>query len=411
MDKKDDLSFTCDASPITHWNALTLPPCSSSLSTSVLLYVVYIVGCFIRYGILLPIRLNLMIMAALFISCSSIILTLLQCSQEQRLYLCKAFSRLFSSAMGLVARYEGGKKNRPKPPGIVVSNHMSANDVQVIAADIQYEDPIPTGFSITGQRHTGFIGWAERMGGKITNALWFERADEGQRRDFRNKVLSVARDVKNDPILMFPEGYCTNNTMVYQFRRAVFADGIDIYPIALKQDPRLGEAFWLDDSYVVHLLRIMTSWATVYNIKYLPKMRKKKGESSEEFAKRVQSVIAEAVDIDGVLVNNDPTAHAEVIAIRNACEKLGTYDLKGCVLYTSCYPCPMCFGAALWSRVDAVFYAATAKDAAKSGFDDAKFYEILRNSEQYEYKIEHLEIDGCMKPFMLWNEKQDKIPY
>jgi glycerol-3-phosphate O-acyltransferase 3/4 len=76
---------------------------------------------------------------------------------------------------------------------------MSANDVQVIGADVQYKDPnheIPVGFSITGQRHTGFIGWAEQMGGKITNALWFERSDEGQRRDFRVIFYKIQKITK-----------------------------------------------------------------------------------------------------------------------------------------------------------------------------------------------------------------------
>uniref|UniRef100_A0A914DVL2 Uncharacterized protein n=1 Tax=Acrobeloides nanus TaxID=290746 RepID=A0A914DVL2_9BILA len=71
----------------------------------------------------------------------------------------------------------------------------------------------------------------------------------------------------------------------------------------------------------------------------------------------------------------------------------------------------MCFGAALWSRVDAVYYAAKPNDAANVGFDDANFYEILRNPKETGYKIEQLEVDGFMQPFKLWNDKADKIPY
>jgi tRNA(Arg) A34 adenosine deaminase TadA len=75
-----------------------------------------------------------------------------------------------------------------------------------------------------------------------------------------------------------------------------------------------------------------------------------------------------------VVLDTDPTAHAEIVALRAAAAKLGTHDLSGCTLYTSCEPCPMCLGAALWARVDAVVYAASRADAARGGFDDARFW-------------------------------------
>lgn len=78
-----------------------------------------------------------------------------------------------------------------------------------------------------------------------------------------------------------------------------------------------------------------------------------------------------------VTTANDPTAHAEVVAIREACAVLNSFSLQGCELYTSCEPCPMCLGAIYWSRVDRVFFAATRQDAAAAGFDDALFYEEL----------------------------------
>lgn len=78
-----------------------------------------------------------------------------------------------------------------------------------------------------------------------------------------------------------------------------------------------------------------------------------------------------------VTSSNDPTAHAEVTAIRAACAALGTFDLAGCTLYTSCEPCPMCLGAAYWAHVDAIVYGATREDAARAGFDDAFIYEEL----------------------------------
>src|SRR5712672_1096036 len=88
------------------------------------------------------------------------------------------------------------------------------------------------------------------------------------------------------------------------------------------------------------------------------------------------AVVAEAAN--RVTASNDPTAHAEVLAIRQACQKLGFFELKGCDLYTSCEPCPMCLGAIYWARIERVFFAATAADAADAGFDDAFIYDELK---------------------------------
>ena len=96
-------------------------------------------------------------------------------------------------------------------------------------------------------------------------------------------------------------------------------------------------------------------------------------------------VTADGTTFDGVnrvTADNDPTAHAEVTAIRTACRELGTFDLSGAVLYTSCEPCPMCLASALWARVDRVVYAADRHDAASVGFDDAVFYEYFENQDR-----------------------------
>ncbi|VDP26451.1 unnamed protein product [Heligmosomoides polygyrus] len=101
-----------------------------------------------------------------------------------------------------------------------------------------------------------------------------------------------------------------------------------------------------------------------------------------------------------VLVSNDPTMHAEVTAIRNACKKLGTFDLSGCVLYTSCYPCPMCMGACLWARFDAIYYGASAEQAAEIGFDDKAFHDFLKNpkSDQHRWVLRAV-LYPCLKSF------------
>lgn len=113
-----------------------------------------------------------------------------------------------------------------------------------------------------------------------------------------------------------------------------------------------------------------------------------------------------------VTSTNDPTAHAEVVAIRNACENLGSFQLDGCILYTSCEPCPMCLGAIYWARPAQVFYAATREDAATIGFDDEFIYkEIEKNFEDRQMKFVNFLREEGLKVFKNWETKADKTKY
>jgi guanine deaminase len=115
-----------------------------------------------------------------------------------------------------------------------------------------------------------------------------------------------------------------------------------------------------------------------------------------------------------VTANNDPTAHAEVMAIRNACSSLGTFDLTGCTLYTSCEPCPLCLAAALWARVDSVCFAADRLDAAHAGFDDALFYEFFAaRVDERSMQVRQLELPSAASgdPFRAWADRTDRIDY
>ena len=128
-------------------------------------------------------------------------------------------------------------------------------------------------------------------------------------------------------------------------------------------------------------------------------------------------VIARGDEIVGegsnrVTSTNDPTAHAEVVAIRDACSRLGTFQLAGCTVYTSCEPCPMCFGAIYWARPDAIYFAGTREDAAEAGFDDEHFYRQLElpNAER-ELPLQPLLRDEAKAVFRSWIEKPDKTEY
>lgn len=113
-----------------------------------------------------------------------------------------------------------------------------------------------------------------------------------------------------------------------------------------------------------------------------------------------------------VTSDNDPTAHAEVVAIRDACKNLGTFQLDDCEIYTSCEPCPMCLAAIYWARPKAIYYANTRKDAADIGFDDDFLYEELkRNLEERSLPIHQLDKSNALKVFDERKRKTDKIEY
>jgi tRNA(Arg) A34 adenosine deaminase TadA len=125
---------------------------------------------------------------------------------------------------------------------------------------------------------------------------------------------------------------------------------------------------------------------------------------------RGNELIAEGAN--AVTSTNDPTAHAEVNAIRRAAAALGRFDLAGCEIYSSCEPCPMCLGAIYWARLDAVWYAATRHDAARAGFSDERIYRAFAG-EAVEGKIpvQRVRLADGLDPFRDWDDKPDKIRY
>jgi guanine deaminase len=109
---------------------------------------------------------------------------------------------------------------------------------------------------------------------------------------------------------------------------------------------------------------------------------------------------------------NDPTAHAEVVAIREGCKKLGHFELTGCEIYSTCEPCPMCLGAIYWARPARIYFACTAADASKAGFDDSFIYqEIARPHAQRKIPMTSMMREEALEAFRVWEKKQDKINY
>ena len=121
-------------------------------------------------------------------------------------------------------------------------------------------------------------------------------------------------------------------------------------------------------------------------------------------------IIAEG--FNKVTTSNDPTSHAEIVAIRMACKVLNNFNLEGCDLYTTCEPCPMCLSAIYWSHVDSIYYANTRMDAKNIDFDDSLIYlEIGKEINERKIKMTQMNRDEALEAFKIWQSKEDKIKY
>lgn len=123
---------------------------------------------------------------------------------------------------------------------------------------------------------------------------------------------------------------------------------------------------------------------------------------------------------DGVIVgegyntvtsDNDPTRHGEINAIKNTCKNMSTFDLSGCELYTSAYPCPMCLGAIMWANIKTIYYGATAQDTGNIGFRDDFMYQWLNNKNEDFLRLIELDRKECVEVQRMWLDKDDKIEY
>jgi len=142
----------------------------------------------------------------------------------------------------------------------------------------------------------------------------------------------------------------------------------------------------------------------------LEKMRSNEGGPFGAVITRNGEVISEGWN--QVTSSNDPTAHAEVMAIRKACEKLGTFSLEGCEIYSSCEPCPMCLSAIYWARLDRLYFANSRDDAKAIGFDDAHIYEeVGKPVHERVITTVHMHLPEAAAVFAEWHDKVDKIEY
>lgn len=283
---EDEVTSRFLAEELKNWNLLTRTNRHYEF-ISWRLTVIWMIGFLIRYFILMPMRVLICFIGVMWLTfCTAVVGCIPEGSFKRtmvRSVLIQCFGFL-SSALSSVVNYHN-IENRPLN-GICVANHTSPIDVLMLMCDNCY--------SLIGQRHGGFLGVLQRALARASPHIWFERAEAKDRLFVAKRLKEHVSDPVNPPILIFPEGTCINNTSVMQFKKGSFEVGGVIYPVAIKYDPRFGDAFWNSSRYSMmqYLFLMMTSWAIVCDVWYLPPMYRAEGESAIDFANRVKSVIA-----------------------------------------------------------------------------------------------------------------------
>uniref|UniRef100_A0A669F383 Glycerol-3-phosphate acyltransferase 3 n=1 Tax=Oreochromis niloticus TaxID=8128 RepID=A0A669F383_ORENI len=270
----DQVTQRFSSEDLASWNLLTRTN-QNFRYISLRLTIFWGIGVFVRYCVLFPLR------------------------SVPRLSMCICFSvkywlsevvhltcyRICARALSATIRYHN-KENRPQKGGICVANHTTPIDVVILANDGCY--------AMVGQIHGGLMGVIQRSMVRSCPHVWFERSEMKDRHAVTTRLRAHVAAKTKLPILIFPEGTCINNTSVMMFKKGSFEIGGTIHPVAIKYDPRFGDAFWNSSKYnmVSYLLRTMTSWAVVVNVWYLPPMTIQDGEDAVQFANRVKSAIA-----------------------------------------------------------------------------------------------------------------------
>ncbi|KTG01420.1 hypothetical protein cypCar_00021622 [Cyprinus carpio] len=258
----DEVTKRFTAEELDSWNLLTRSNYNfNHISTR--LTVLWGLGVVIRYGFLLPLRVKNFLSEKVHLMCY----------------------RICVRALTAIITYHHSE-NKPKNGGICVANHTSPIDIIILASDGCY--------AMVGQIHGGLMGLIQKSMVKACPHIWFERSEVKDRHLVAKRLSDHVKDKSKLPILIFPEGTCINNTSVMMFKKGSFEIGSTVYPVAIKYDPRFGDAFWNSSKFgmVNYLLRMMSSWAIVCSVWYLPPMSRQEGEDAVQFANRVKAAIA-----------------------------------------------------------------------------------------------------------------------
>uniref|UniRef100_A0A8C4F596 Phospholipid/glycerol acyltransferase domain-containing protein n=1 Tax=Dicentrarchus labrax TaxID=13489 RepID=A0A8C4F596_DICLA len=282
----DEVTKRFSAEELESWNLLTRSN-NNFHYISLRLTVLWGLGLLIRYGFLLPLRVTLAFTGVGLLVVLTSVVGLLPNGRIKNFLSEKVHLmcyRICVRALTAIITYHDSE-NKPKNGGICVANHTSPIDVIILASDGCY--------AMVGQIHGGLIGVIQRSMVKACPHVWFERSEVKDRHLVAKRLSDHIEDKTKLPILIFPEGTCINNTSVMMFKKGSFEIGATVYPVAIKYDPRFGDAFWNSSKFgmVNYLLRMMSSWAIVCSVWYLPPMSRE-GEDAVQFANRVKAAIA-----------------------------------------------------------------------------------------------------------------------
>lgn len=285
--------------------------------------VLWLFGLLLRYCVLFPFRLILFMFACTFTFMSTFLIGRVREGRFKRVlnwYATLILHRILSRVFSAIITFHN-KENKAQPGSICVANHTSPIDVIILSTDNCY--------SMIGQQHGGFTGMMQRAFSRSARHIWFDRSESKDRHLVAKRMTQHVQDKTNMPILIFPEGTCINNTSVMMFKKGCFEIETEIYPVAIKYDPRFGDAFWNSSkhSMLQYLMLMMTSWAIVVDVYYLPKMSKRADEDAVSFAKRVKKSIAEKggladLEWDGMLKRASPKLDLMYEQQENYCKHL-----------------------------------------------------------------------------------------
>ncbi|CAK6980767.1 glycerol-3-phosphate acyltransferase 3-like [Scomber scombrus] len=284
----DQVTQRFSSEELASWNLLTRTN-QNFRYISLRLTIIWVLGVLVRYCILFPLRVTLAIIGLSWLVIGTSLVGFLPESSVKN-WLSELVHltcyRICARGLSATVLYHN-KENRPQKGGICVANHTTPIDVVILANDGCY--------AMVGQIHGGLMGVMQRSMVRSCPHVWFERSEMRDRHAVTNRLRAHVAARTKLPILIFPEGTCINNTSVMMFKKGSFEIGGTIYPVAIKYDPRFGDAFWNSAKYnmVSYLLRMMTSWAIVVNVWYLPPMSLQDGEDAAQFANRVKSAIAD----------------------------------------------------------------------------------------------------------------------
>ncbi|XP_006782235.1 glycerol-3-phosphate acyltransferase 3 isoform X2 [Neolamprologus brichardi] len=283
----DQVTQRFSSEELASWNLLTRTN-QNFRYISLRLTIFWGIGVFVRYCVLFPLRITLAIIGLSWLVIGTTLVGFLP-ENSVKYWLSEVVHltcyRICARALSATIRYHN-KENRPQKGGICVANHTTPIDVVILANDGCY--------AMVGQIHGGLMGVIQRSMVRSCPHVWFERLEMKDRHAVTSRLRAHVAAKTKLPILIFPEGTCINNTSVMMFKKGSFEIGGTIHPVAIKYDPRLGDAFWNSSKYnmVSYLLRTMTSWAIVVNVWYLPPMTIQDGEDAVQFANRVKSAVA-----------------------------------------------------------------------------------------------------------------------